>query len=226
MEIGPGRGALTVGIAAQSGTLAAVEIDRDLASALGARLPQVDILCADALKIDLANLLKEGEATKVVGNLPYNIASALLDRLFVLTDRIADMHFMLQAELADRLTATPGSKSYGRLSVLAQHFCRIEQLFAVAAESFAPPPRVRSAFVRLVPRATEPCHLPALRQVLRTAFAGRRKVLRNALESLAVDWAALGIDSQQRAEDLSVADFVAIANHVQAQNRQPCEQTR
>lgn len=215
LEIGPGGGALTEGIARQAATLTAIEIDRDLAAALAARLPRAQVLRADVLKTDLASLLASRNINRVVGNLPYNIATTLLGRLFALAETITDMQFMVQAEVAARLTSAPGSKSYGRLSVLAQHFCRIEELFAVDAESFAPPPKVRSAFVRITAQRPEPCDLPTLRLVLRTAFGGRRKVLRNALESLQVNWSALGIDPQRRAEDLPVSAFVAIANHVQ-----------
>ena len=214
LEIGPGGGALTEGLARQAGTLTAIEIDRDLAAALAARLPDAQILRADVLKTNLASLLASRHVNRVVGNLPYNIATTLLGRLFTLADAIADMQFMVQAEVAARLTSAPGSKSYGRLSVLAQHFCRIEELFAVDAESFTPPPKVRSAFVRITARQRERCHLPTLRLVLRTAFGGRRKVLRNALESLPVNWSALGIDPERRAEDLPVPAFVAIANHI------------
>ena len=214
LEIGPGDGALTDGIAKQAGALTAIEIDRDLAAALAARLPQAQILQADVLKTDVAALLASRDINRVVGNLPYNIATPLLGRLFALASATTDMQFMLQAEVAARLASPPGLKSYGRLSVLAQYFCHVEELFAVEASSFTPPPKVRSAFVRLTARQPEPCDVPTLRKVLRTAFGGRRKVLRNALESLPVDWSALGIDPGQRAEDLPVAAFVAIANHI------------
>ena len=226
LEIGPGGGALTDGIAAQAGAVTAIEIDRDLAAALERRLPGVKVLCADVLKTDLQRLLADECITRVVGNLPYNISSPLLDRLFALAPALADMHFMLQAEMAARLVAAPGVKSYGRLSVLAQYFCRIETLFAVHAESFMPPPEVQSAFVRLTAREREPCHLPTLRQVLRHAFSGRRKTLRNALKSLAVNWPALAIDSARRAEELSVPEFVALANHLRPPSRQLRENLR
>ena len=126
------------------------------------------------------------------------------------------MHFMLQAEVADRLTASPGSKSYGRLSVIAQYHCRIEQLFPVDAASFAPTPKVQSAFVRLSTRQREPCDIAALRNILRTAFSQRRKTLANALKSVAPDWQALTLDPRARPENLTVRDFVAIANQVAA----------
>ena len=213
LEIGPGAGALTDRIVAEAGTLTAVEIDRDLAAALGRRLPQVRLIQEDALRIDYTRLFAAERAPRrVVGNLPYNIATPLLAQLFPVA-QVVDMHFMLQAEVAARLTAQPGSKAYGRLSVAAQYHCRVETLFAVAAESFSPPPRVASAFVRLTRRPPEPCDLGALLEVLRLSFGQRRKVLANALRPLTVDWAALAIDPKARAEQLSVRDFVAIANH-------------
>ena len=226
LEIGAGGGALTDGIAAQAGALTAIEIDRDLAATLQARLPRAHVRCADVLQTDLPRLLADHRIDRVVGNLPYNIASALLDRLFAVADGIADMHFMLQAEVAARLTSAPGRKSYGRLSVLAQYFCRIETLFAVDATSFSPPPKVQSAFVRLTAREREPCHLPTLREVLRTAFGGRRKVLRNALKSPTMNWPALSIDPGRRAEDLAVREFVAIANHIRPPDGSLHEQHR
>lgn len=215
LEIGPGTGALTPRLEREAGSVVAVEIDRDLAESLRPRLPDVDIVCADALAVDLAGLLdRAGRRRRVVGNLPYRIASPLLHRLF--DDRVVvrDMHFMVQAEVARRLAATPGSKIYGRLSVAAQWYCRIEMLFEVAPGSFSPPPKVRSAFVRLKPYSPADrldCDAASLRRVAQVAFSRRRKTLANALESIAVDWEALDIDPRNRPEDLDVADFVAIA---------------
>ena len=147
-----------------------------------------------------------------MGNLPYNVATPLIGRLFEVIDRIADVHVMLQAEVADRLTAGPGTKSYGRLSVMSQYYCRVERLFDVEPASFTPVPKVRSAFVCLRARAREPCDVGNLAAVLRAAFGQRRKTLGNALKSFAPDWHALGLDAGVRAENLRVEDFVAIAN--------------
>ena len=214
LEIGPGTGTLTGRLCAEAGTVIAIEIDRDLAALLGARYPDVTVVCADVLSTDLTPYISGDGALRIVGNLPYNVATAMLDRLFGSVDEVADMHFMLQAEVADRLTAAPGSKSYGRLSVIAQYHCRIEQLFPVDAASFAPAPKVQSAFVRLSARQREPCDVVALRNVLRTAFSARRKTLANALKSVAPDWQALTLDPGARPENLTVQDFVAIANQV------------
>ena len=217
LEIGPGAGALTTRLVREAGTVVAVEVDRELAASLRTRLPEADIVCADALKADLGGLLgRAGERRRrVVGNLPYNIANPLILRL--LDDEVIaeDMHFMVQAEVARRLAAVPGSKTYGRLSVIAQWHCRIELLFEVGPGSFSPPPKVRSAFVRLRPRPLSDrldCAPRALDRVVRIAFGQRRKTLANAVESLGVDWSALRIDPRDRPENLSVADFVAIAN--------------
>ena len=217
LEIGPGTGALTAGLCAEAGSVVAVEVDRDLARSISAALAEVDIVCGDALELDLAALLDRagGRRRRVVGNLPYNISTPLLDRLFEGDVAAHDMHFMVQWEVAGRLAAAPGTKSYGRLSVLAQWQCRIDVLFDVPPESFSPPPKVRSAFVRLVPRKPEDrlaCDAHALRRVVRIAFGQRRKTLSNALKSLALDWNALNIDAGLRPENLDVADFVAIAS--------------
>ncbi len=215
LEIGPGTGALTRGLQARAGGVVAVEIDRHLAAALERRLPAVEVVRGDALEVDLAALLgdAEGGRRRIVGNLPYNISTPLLGRLFAIVDQVADMHFMLQAEVAARLAAPPATKVYGRLSVIAQYYCRIERLFEVDAASFTPPPKVDSAFVGLTARHRESCDVDALGRILRMGFAQRRKVLANALKPLPVDWPALGIDPGARAENLSVQDWVAIANH-------------
>ena len=226
LEIGPGTGVLTTRLGRDAGSVVAVEVDRDLAAALRTRLAGVDIVCGDALEVDLGALLdRAGERRRrVVGNLPYNIASPLLNRFFDDGVVARDMHFMVQAEVARRLAAAPGSKVYGRLSVVAQFHCRIETLFEVAPGSFSPPPKVRSAFVRMKPLPIEErldCDADALRLVTRIAFAQRRKTLANALESIAVDWKALAINPKDRPENLSVADFVAIANGLTANVERP-----
>ena len=223
LEIGPGRGALTERLCEGAGRVVAIEIDRDLAAVLGRRLPALELVCADALQADLQAIVvpRSGEPRsearwRVVGNLPYNIASPLLERLFAIGGRLVDIHVMLQAEVAARLASQPGGKSYGRLSVMAQYHCRVDKLFDVGAGSFTPKPKVASAFVRLTPREREPCDLEALRRVLRAGFGQRRKMLGNALESLAPNWSVLGIDPRRRAESVTVAEYVAIANHCAA----------
>ena len=212
LEIGPGTGLLTERLCHEAGTVTAIEVDRDLAASLQARLPALNVVQANVLTTDLAPYLGSDGALRIVGNLPYNVATPLLGRLFEVIDGIADVHVMLQSEVADRLAAGPGTKSYGRLSVTSQYYCQVERLFDVEPASFTPAPKVRSAFVRLCAREREPCDVGNLAAVLRAAFGQRRKTLGNALKSFAPDWHALGLDAGARAENLRVEDFVAIAN--------------
>ena len=212
LEIGPGTGVLTERLCAEAGQVVAIEIDRDLAAALCGTVA-AEVISADALATDLATTTQRLAPCRVVGNLPYHIASALLARLMPLP-AVRDIHVMLQAEVAARLAAQPGTKAYGRLSVLAQHHCEVQVLFAVGAASFAPAPRVASAFVRLTVASGEPVPAAALRRVLGAAFSARRKTAANALRSLAPDWRALGIDPQRRADGLHPAEFVAIARQL------------
>jgi 16S rRNA (adenine1518-N6/adenine1519-N6)-dimethyltransferase len=215
LEIGPGRGALTEHLSGGPGRYVAVEIDRDLVPQLKARFADIEFINADVLKLPFEDLLGERD-WRVVGNLPYNISTPLLVRLFAHTELIRDMHFMLQREVAERLAAVPGTKAWGRLTVLTQYHCEVEILFEVAPESFTPAPKVFSAVVRLLPRRDK---LPlndagCLDLVLRHAFSGRRKRIANALKSLELDWDRLQIDAGARADQLSVSEFVALANEV------------
>lgn len=213
LEIGPGRGALTRCLHDSVERYAAIEIDRDLIPGLRSRFPGIELFNADALTFDFSAHCK-GRAWRLVGNLPYNIASALLFKLIASAEHIQDMHFMLQREVAERLAAEPGTKARGRLSVGIQHRFAVEALFDVPPESFAPPPKVFSTVVRLMPHpaAAEDAVPERLEAVVRLAFASRRKRLGNALKPLELDWTALGIDERLRPADLSVAEFVAIAN--------------
>ncbi|MEN9806845.1 MAG: hypothetical protein RL756_1365 [Pseudomonadota bacterium] len=226
LEIGPGPGALTARLhrtfastearansveSGADGQFVAVEIDRDLAPPLRVRFPALTVINEDILRVDLNDLLAAGQ-WRIVGNLPYNISTPLLVRLLAQLPRIRDMHFMLQREVAERLAAQPGTKDWGRLTVLMQLWCHVDQLFDVAPESFAPPPRVWSAVVRIRPRSSVPEVAPAaLDQVLRHAFTQRRKRLSNALQSLAIDWAQAGVDPGKRADAVTVDEYVALA---------------
>jgi len=222
VEIGPGKGALTVYLLQAAGKLDAIELDRDLA----ARLPAV---CADygtlrlhttdALKFDFRSLADDARPLRIIGNLPYNISSPLLFHLIEQADVIQDMHFMLQKEVVDRITATPGSREYGRLSVMLQYRCRAEYLFDVPAGAFTPPPRVTSAVVRLTPYRQLPVRArneSLLAQVVNAAFMQRRKTLRNSLRSLlsSEQIAAIGIDPGLRAEMLTIKEFVALSDQL------------
>ena len=218
LEIGPGEGALTEYLAREvctpdaSGRYVAVEIDRDLVPFLKARFAGVELVNADILRVDLSKLLESGD-WRVVGNLPYNISTPLLVLLLEHLPNIRDMHFMLQREVAERLAAEPGTKAWGRLTVLMQYHCVVDNLFDVPPESFTPPPKVWSAVVRIRPRIDKPeVNARALDTVLRHAFSQRRKRLSNALQSLVIDWSACGVDPGKRADAISVAEYLALAH--------------
>ncbi len=211
LEIGPGHGALTALLHDRVARYVAVEIDRDLIAGLEASFAQLEVVNADILRVPLETLL--AGSWRVVGNLPYNISSPLLLKLYGHAASIRDMHFMFQRELAARLHAQPGTKDWGRLSVVTQYHCEVEPLFDVAPEAFRPPPRVHSRVVRIVPRPqTLPVDRPMLDQVLRMAFSARRKRISNALRLLEVDWDRTGLSTQLRPDQLDVEAFVSIAN--------------
>jgi 16S rRNA (adenine1518-N6/adenine1519-N6)-dimethyltransferase len=217
VEIGPGLGALTAPLLERVGRLHVVEIDRDLIARLKETYPpeRLSVHEGDALDFDFAAL---GERLRIVGNLPYNISTPLLFHLAGYADRVRDMHFMLQKEVVDRMAAAPGSGDYGRLSVMLQYRFDIERLFVVPPGAFNPPPKVDSAIVRLVPKKAgegEKAKDEALfARVVMSAFSQRRKMLRNTLRELISEdgLAALGIAPTARAEELSVADYVRLAD--------------
>jgi 16S rRNA (adenine1518-N6/adenine1519-N6)-dimethyltransferase len=224
LEIGPGHGALTQLLFGATARYLAVEIDRDLIAFLKARFDGLELVNDDILRVDLEAMLASGEGPwRLVGNLPYNISTPLIVRLLKHLQHIEDMHFMFQREVAARLAGSPGSKAWGRITVLTQYHCEVELLFHVGPESFEPPPKVWSAVVRLVPRANKLAldDSAAFDQVLRQAFGQRRKRLGNALHSLAPDWSRAGVDPSRRADDLTVAEFVALANNLQPPQPQP-----
>lgn len=214
LEIGPGRGALTGYLHGSTERYLAVELDRDLIAPLRARFPDIEVVNADILGVDLDALLTPAP-WRIVGNLPYNISSPLLLKLFKHLDRIRDMHFMFQRELGARLAAEPGTRDWGRLSVVTQLHCEVEALFDVPPEAFVPPPKVYSQVVRLTPRTAPPAvDAGRFDEVLRLAFSARRKRIANGLKTLAVDWEAAGVDRGARPDELSVCDFVNLANAV------------
>jgi len=219
VEIGPGRGALTTGLLQAAGRLEVVELDRDLIEPLARRcaeLGELTIHNADALAFDLCALYPH-ERLRLIGNLPYNLSTPLLFRFLDQADCIHDMHFMLQREVVERIAARPGSKVYGRLSVMIQVYCRAEPLFRVGPGAFTPAPRVDSTFVRLTPHRPLPSPVRdpvCLARLVARAFGQRRKTLHNSLRGL-VDARLLeaqGLDPGQRAEALSVEAFVRLAN--------------
>ena len=218
VEIGPGEGALTGPLLEAAGELTAIELDRDLVALLNTRFPPgggLTLLAGDALTFDF-RALAAGGRLRLVGNLPYNISTPLLFHLFDQRDAVADMHFMLQREVVDRLAAPPGGKAYGRLSVMAQVACRVTPLIRVPPGAFRPPPKVDSTVVRLVPHATPPVAIDdpgRFAAVVAAAFAQRRKTLRNTLRGVVdVDaLAAAGIDPGRRAETLTLEEFARAA---------------
>ena len=221
VEIGPGLGIMTEAMLPMARYLDAVELDRDLVSKLNQSLPlgNFAIHSADALKFDFCSLVKQQEKLRIVGNLPYNISTPLIFHLLQQVECIKDMHFMLQKEVVDRLAASPGHGSYGKLSVMVQYHCLVEKLFDVAPDAFSPPPKVESSVVRMNPYLTPPVEIhdkQIFDNVVTTAFAQRRKTLRNNLKSLidAEQMLANGIDPGRRAETLTLQEFATLSNIV------------
>ncbi|MDW5441196.1 16S rRNA (adenine(1518)-N(6)/adenine(1519)-N(6))-dimethyltransferase RsmA [Polaromonas sp. SM01] len=214
VEIGPGLAALTQPLAERLGHLTVIELDRDLAQQLRAH-PLLTVVESDVLRVDFAALAATmpGKKIRVVGNLPYNISTPILFHLLEAVEVIEDQHFMLQKEVIDRMVARPATSDYGRLSVMLQWRYAMENVLFVPPQSFDPPPRVDSAVVRMVPHA-EPAKLDALllSEVVRVAFSQRRKLLRHSLgQWLAQKQYDQPFDVQRRAEEVPVAEYVALA---------------
>ncbi len=219
VEIGPGRGALTRPLLERCRRIDVIEIDRDV-------IPELQRHCAgagelvvhqgDVLEFDIGALAGAGPKLRICGNLPYNISTPLLFRLLEARAVIADMHFMLQKEVVDRIVAKPGGKVYGRLTVMLAAACSAEALFRVGRGAFQPAPAVDSAVVRLIPHAADPFPLPdraRFARLVAAAFSMRRKTLRNSLRGLAGPGAfhAAGIAPDRRPETLSPAEFAQLA---------------
>ena len=239
VEIGPGEGALTLPLLRAARHMTAIELDRDLIASLGERAAAVGdltIIGADVLTVDFT-ALAGGDARigpsrpsmasgtlallRIVGNLPYNISTPILFHCLEHAAAIRDMHFMLQKEVVERMAAPPGSKTYGRLSVMLQLRCTVEPLFKVPPGAFRPPPKVDSAIVRLTPlpaHALPEADARLIDRVVRAAFGQRRKTLGNALREVATiaQIEAAGIDPRVRAEQLAPAAFVALARSIAA----------
>lgn len=225
IEIGPGLGAITKLIIANCAKLIAIEIDNNLSEQLTLKFQpeiinhQLQIINQDVLKINLPVILNliNLKIIRIVGNLPYNISTPLLFKLFAHTPLIQDMHFLLQKEVAERLVSPPNSKQYGRLSIMAQYHCKISIMLYVAANAFNPSPKVESCMVRFVPYVALPniakdyAHFYKL---VTAAFSQRRKILSNAIKQYcnSAHLESLGIDPMVRPEQLNIADFVKISN--------------
>jgi 16S rRNA (adenine1518-N6/adenine1519-N6)-dimethyltransferase len=229
VEIGPGQGAITTELLALVGQMDAIELDRDLIAPLARRcasLGKLEIHNSDALKFDFTTLAQAKGSLRVVGNLPYNISTPLLFHLLEQSERIIDMHFMLQKEVVERMAAAPGNKAYGRLTVMLQARAEVTPLFNIGPGAFNPPPKVESAFVRLVPLTPTPYNInnwELFSTIVTLAFSQRRKTLRNSLRKItnAKTITEAGIDPADRAERLSVAHFATLANLISGRLAQP-----
>lgn len=220
VEIGPGQGALTVPVLKIAKALEAIELDRDLIHELEKRtrhLGQLKIHVEDALEFDFAQLKTDQRLLRVFGNLPYNISTPLIFHLLQYRDMIADMLFMLQKEVALRISAKVGSTNYSRLSVMVQYHCQVEILMEISPQAFFPPPQVKSSIIKLTPHRQyldEAKDYELFETIVRHAFGMRRKTLRNSLKGIVSDdvWAHIELHSNLRPQDLSVKDFIMICN--------------
>ncbi len=220
LEIGPGLGAISLPLLKKIGKLMAVELDRDVIPHLtraAKELGELTIFQADALRFDYREVAGAGDKLRLIGNLPYNISTPLLFHFLEQKECVKDMHFMLQKEVVERMAAGPGSKTFGRLSVMLQASAKVEHLFDIGREAFTPPPRVESSFVRLVPYETPPFQIndqKLFSQLVVSAFSQRRKTLRNSLKKLlnADQIASAGVDPTARPETLEPEQFAKLAN--------------
>ncbi|MFC7297685.1 16S rRNA (adenine(1518)-N(6)/adenine(1519)-N(6))-dimethyltransferase RsmA [Herminiimonas aquatilis] len=220
VEIGPGLAAMTRLLLEGVDQMHVVELDRDLVERLKKNFDPKKLIIhsADALQFDFSTIpVPAGSKLRVVGNLPYNISSPLLFHLAEMAPHVQDQHFMLQKEVVERMVAEPGSKTYGRLSVMLQWRYQMELMFIVPPTAFDPPPRVESAIVRMIPLANPLyCDQTKLEQVVLKAFSQRRKVIRNCLAGMFVesDLIEVGIDPKMRPETIPLAHYVALANRL------------
>src|SRR5690606_838792 len=224
VEIGPGKGAITELLAEACNHLSVIELDRDLVPWLKVKFekhPDFQLFQTDALQFDFAQLIKNDQPLRIVGNLPYNISTPLIFHLLSYSTQVVDMHFMLQKEVVKRMAAQPGDSAYGRLGIMVQNYSAVENLFEVPPTAFDPAPKVDSAIARLVPHQTLPyvaTNIKTLERLVNTAFQQRRKTLRNALKQMvpADILDELSIDPNARAENLSLATFVELSNILDA----------
>lgn len=222
IEIGPGQGALTFALLKKIPHLEAIEIDRDLINYLKTKtkhLGNLVIYAEDVLTTDFAALKKDERLLKIIGNLPYNISTPLIFHLLSFAPIIKSMFFMVQKEVGKRIAAKPDSVEYGRLSVMVQYYCHTEILFDVSPQAFAPPPQVHSCVIQLTPHQPLPYvakNEALFREIVKQAFNQKRKTLRNSLKNFISDsdWTHLALSSHLRPENLSVSDFVELANIV------------
>jgi len=220
VEIGPGKGAITALLADSCNHLSVIELDRDLVPWLKVKFekhPDFRLFQADALSFDFAQIAPKDTPLRIVGNLPYNISTPLIFHLLSYSHQVADMHFMLQKEVVKRMAAQPGDSAYGRLGIMVQYYCAVENLFEVPPTAFDPAPKVDSAIVRLTPYKTLPFpadNIKMFERLVNVAFQQRRKTLRNALKQMIpteiID--SLPVDAGARAETLTLQTFVELSN--------------
>ena len=219
IEIGPGEGALTTPLLEEVESIILIEKDRDLIPILEKKYNhrKVKIVNQDILKCELSNLIKEN--TRIVGNLPYNISTEIIFRLLPFSKDIKDLHFMLQKEVVDRIVAAPGTKIYGRLSVMAQVYFTVKKLFNISPNVFIPKPKVDSAYIRLVPKdyifdSLE--HEQKFKGIVNTVFSARRKMIKTSLKGIidSQSLQAISIEPNSRPEILSVQNYIDISKNV------------
>lgn len=225
LEIGPGRGALTHKLIQHAQHLYVVEIDREIVAQLKKQFVGCSTITLIAQDMLTFNLRALEQPVRVIGNLPYNISTEVLFHLLESKENIQDMLFMLQKEVVDRITASPNTKAYGKLSVLLQYACFTQKLFEVPPDAFYPKPKVTSSIVKLTPFKQLPCiaeNTSHLKIIVHSAFTARRKTLRNALNKLFTedDFKALALDNSLRPENLSVAQYVTLSNHFTQKSEQ------
>jgi 16S rRNA (adenine1518-N6/adenine1519-N6)-dimethyltransferase len=224
VEIGPGQGALTKPLFESGAKLDCIEIDHDLAKFIDNQFgkhPNVHIFHGDILKFDLSLLSNRDKTLRIVGNLPYNISTPAIFHLLKNHQLIADMTFMLQLEVIQRMVSNVGEKNYGRLGLMVQYYCEVEHLFNVPSSAFVPKPKVVSAVVRLKPHQKFPVKAKdphCLQAVIRTAFNQRRKTLKNSLKTIVSNSIldGLPINTNLRPENLTLKDYAMISDAISA----------
>lgn len=222
VEIGPGRGAITVPILKHVGNLHAVEIDRDIAKEVAEQCEKIgnlEIHLGDVLRFDFNKLASHSKPIRIFGNLPYNISTPLLFHLLKFSDCIIDMHFMLQKEVVDRITAVAGDSNYSRLSIMLQVNYKVESLFDISPNEFSPPPKVNSSFMRLNPTDEYQQHIKdklLFAKLVETAFQQRRKTIKNSLSKVVTEeqLTKANIEAVQRPQEVSIQQYINLSNEL------------
>lgn len=222
VEIGPGRGAITIPILKNVGTLHAIEIDRDIAKEVTRQCEGIGNLIihqGDVLNFDFNKLASKSKPIRLFGNLPYNISTPLLFHLLKFSEQIVDMHFMLQKEVVDRITASAGNSNYSRLSIMIQSSYKVESLFDIGSNEFTPPPKVNSSFMRLIPSDEYRVQIKdhnTFDRLVETAFQQRRKTIKNSLSNVATEEQLINanIKTSQRPQEISIPQYIKLSNQL------------